>query len=209
MTRNKIIACGVALIAIVAIVTSCSSTSALPEGEQLFTGLKPIEYTNYEACQHAEDTKIEMESVLASAPNGSLFGSSYYRSPFQFKLWIWNAFSQSKSPLSQWISRTFGSKPKLLSEVNPALRVSVAENHLKMYGYFNNHVTSREITGSNPKKAKIAYTVNMGHLWRYDSIQYIGFPSHADSLLQASSQQALINRETPLAYHRSTRNASA
>ena len=197
MTRNKIIAGGVALIAIVAIVTSCSSTSALPEGEQLFTGLKPIEYTNYEACQHAEDTKIEMESVLASAPNGSLFGSSYYRSPFQFKLWIWNAFSQSKSPLSQWISRTFGSKPKLLSEVNPALRVSVAENHLKMYGYFNNHVTSHEIAGSNPKKAKIAYSVNMGHLWRYDSIQYIGFPSHADSLLQASSQQALINRGDP------------
>ena len=28
--------------------TGCSSTSALKENEQLFTGLKPIEYSNYE-----------------------------------------------------------------------------------------------------------------------------------------------------------------
>ena len=85
--------------------TACSTTSALPEGEQLFTGLKPIKYTNYEPCDHAEETKEEMESVLASAPNGALFGSSYYRTPFQLKLWIWNAFSQSPSPISQWITK--------------------------------------------------------------------------------------------------------
>lgn len=46
-------------------VAACSSTSALPEGEQLFTGLKPIQYENYEECDHAEMTKEEMEYVLA------------------------------------------------------------------------------------------------------------------------------------------------
>ena len=34
--------------------TGCSSTSALKEGEQLFAGLKPLEYTNYEANQYAD-----------------------------------------------------------------------------------------------------------------------------------------------------------
>ena len=68
------------------LLSACSSTSALPEGEQLFTGLKKIEYTNYEACAHATTTQEEMESALASAPNGALFGSSYYRSPLQFRL---------------------------------------------------------------------------------------------------------------------------
>ena len=96
-TRNKMTA-GMALAVAALMAAGCSTTRALPEGEQLFTGLKPIEYTNYEPCQHAEDTKIEMESVLASTPNGALFGSSYYRSPFQPKLWVWNAFSQSSSP---------------------------------------------------------------------------------------------------------------
>ena len=110
-TRNKMTA-GMALAVAALMAAGCSTTRALPEGEQLFTGLKPIEYTNYEPCQHAEDTKIEMESVLASTPNGALFGSSYYRSPFQPKLWVWNAFSQSSSPLARWITRAFGTKPK-------------------------------------------------------------------------------------------------
>lgn len=79
-TRNKMTA-GMALAVAALMAAGCSTTRALPEGEQLFTGLKPIEYINYEPCQHAEDTKIEMESVLASTPNGALFGSSYYRSP--------------------------------------------------------------------------------------------------------------------------------
>lgn len=47
--------------------TGCSSTSALKEDEQLFTGLKPIEYSNYEANTYADSVKEEMEFALASA----------------------------------------------------------------------------------------------------------------------------------------------
>lgn len=46
---------------------ACSSTSALKEGQQLFTGLKPIEYSNYEKSGYADSTMLEMENVLASA----------------------------------------------------------------------------------------------------------------------------------------------
>ena len=52
-------------IVVVAAGTSCSSTSALKEGEQLFTGLKKIEYTDYEPGGYADSTILEMESVLA------------------------------------------------------------------------------------------------------------------------------------------------
>lgn len=71
--------------------TGCSSTSALKEGEQLFAGLKPIEYTNYEENSYADSVKEEMEYALASAPTGAFMGSSYYRTPFPVRLWIWNA----------------------------------------------------------------------------------------------------------------------
>ena len=71
-----------ALLLAMPMLWSCSSTSALKEGEQLFTGLKPIEYVNYEKSSYADTTILEMENVLASAPNGALFGSSYYRMPF-------------------------------------------------------------------------------------------------------------------------------
>ena len=178
-------------------VASCSSTRAIPEGEQLFTGLKKIEYTNFEENEHAVKTQQEMEYALASAPNGALFGSSYYRTPFPIRLWIWNAFSQSTSGVGRWLTKAFGSKPKLMSQVNPELRVSVAKSQLKKYGYFYGDVSYKVITGRNPKTAKLAYTVNMGPLWRIDSIEYLRFPPVADSLIRVHRSEAVIKNGDP------------
>ena len=52
-------------------------------------------------------------------PERCLVGSSYYRTPFPVRLWIWNAFSQSDGALAKWITKVFGSKPKLMANVNP------------------------------------------------------------------------------------------
>ena len=49
-----------ALLLAMPMLWSCSSTSALKEGEQLFTGLKPIEYVNYEKSSYADTTILEM-----------------------------------------------------------------------------------------------------------------------------------------------------
>lgn len=176
---------------------ACSSTSALKEGQQLFTGLKPIEYSNYEKSGYADTTILEMENVLASAPNGALFGSSYYRTPFPVRLWIWNAFSQSDGGVAKWITKAFGSKPKLMSNVNPQLRAQVAENQLDKYGYFNGKVTYDVVTDNNPKKAKVAYHVNMGHLWTLDTVKYLGFPKEGQQLIDSTRNQAVIRTGSP------------
>lgn len=176
---------------------SCSSTSALPEGEQLFTGLKRIQYKDYEENSHAEEVKSEMEYVLASAPNSALFGSSYYRSPFPIRLWIWNAFSQSNDAFSKWITKAFGSKPKLMSQVNPTLRATVAESQLKKFGYFKGKVDSKIITQRNPKKAKVAYTVDLGHLWTVDTLYYQRYPIEIDSLIAKTKTETKVKRGDP------------
>lgn len=185
------------LSAVAIIVSACSSTSNLPEGEQLFTGLKKIEYTNYEPSEHATETQEEMEYALASAPNGALFGSSYYRNPLQLRLWIWNAFANSSSGFGKWMRKAFGSQPKLMSNVNPDLRVSVAESQLKKYGYFNGSIAYNIITQSNPRKAKVAYTVNMGHLWTIDTLTYVNFPQQMLSLIDANADARLIHSGDP------------
>ena len=48
------------LMSLAFVAVGCSTTSALPEGEQLFTGLKKIEYVNYEKNSHALETQMEM-----------------------------------------------------------------------------------------------------------------------------------------------------
>ena len=179
------------------IVTACSTTSAIPDGEQLFTGLKKIEFDDAEKSEHAEYTKSEMESVLATAPTGAFLGSSYYRTPFPVRLWIWNALSPDTSAVSRWLTRAFGSRPKLLSQVNPALRKSVGELQLKKLGYFHGKVDYEIVPQNHPKKAKVAYRVHMGPLWQLDSIRYLNFTPHADSLIRATHEDALIKKGSP------------
>ena len=75
--------------------SSCSMTKNIPEDDQLFTGLKAITYEDYEQNDNFVKTQEEVEAALATAPNGSLFGSSYYRVPFSFGVSVWNQYRKS------------------------------------------------------------------------------------------------------------------
>ena len=194
--KNNIIAL-IAAVVVVTMVVACSSTSGLPEGSQLYVGQKPVKYTNYERNDHATAVREEMDLVLATPPNGSLFGSSTYRSPFPIGLWIWNATAKDSTKMGNWFTRSFGSKPVLLSNVNPELHAMVGDGTLNKRGYFNGHVTHEIIQQRNPKKAKVAYTVDMGHLWTIDSMRYVNFPAATDSLIEQTLDEAYIKKDDP------------
>ena len=182
----------VVLFVLTAMLSACSTTSALPEGEQLYTGMTPTEYTNYTKNAHFNAVQEELDIVLATKPNASLFGSPSLKSPFPVGLWIWNAFSPDTTKFGRWITRVFGSRPITLSNVSPDLHATVGKNLLNKRGYFNNKITHELVPQSNKKKIKLKYTVNMGHLWTIDSLQYVNFPPDIDSLIQASRPNAII-----------------
>lgn len=187
----------VALLCYAAVVASCSSTRALPEGEQLYIGIDKINYSEHENSEHFLTTQEEVEAALACEPNGALFGSSRIRSPFPIGLWIWNAFSKSDSKFDKWMVNTFGKTPVLMSGVNPALHASVAQSVLRNHGYFRGKVDYEELTMKNPKKGKIRYDVQLNHLFTLDSIAYVGFPAVGDTLIRATLNDALIHRGDP------------
>lgn len=89
-----------ATIGVVLLSTGCSSTSAIPDGEQLYTGMKPTEYVDADKSEHAASVREELDVVLATKPNGSLFGSPTLQSPLKIGLWIWNAFPRGPRPLT-------------------------------------------------------------------------------------------------------------
>ena len=196
LTAAALLMIGILLLA------SCSTTKNLRDGDQLFIGLTKIEYNNADEddknTDHYVTTKEEVEASLATAPNGALFGSSYYRTPFPYGLWIWNAFSGSKNKIAQWITKTFGKAPVLMRQVNPELRASVAQSVLHNHGYLNGKVSYKVVPQKNPKKAKIGYTVDFGPLYTIDSLEYLGFPSEADSLIRKTMDEALIGKGSPL-----------
>ncbi len=175
------------------LVASCSTTKGVPDGDKLFTGIKVISYDDDSLNQalpiahdHLEQTMVEVEAALATKPNGSLFGSSSLRSPLQTRLWVWNTFHDKQSGFARWMTRSFGSQPVLMSQVNPALRSRVAESVLNSHGYTQAVVTYKELGQKNAKKGKLSYDVQPGPLMTLDSVEYVGFPAGADSLIRAS-----------------------
>ena len=191
------LAAGIVAVVLMVAVAACSTTSALPDGEKLFIGLKPTQYTNYEKNDHFMRTKEEMDVVLATKPNGSLFGSSSIRSPLPIGLWIWNAFSRDSTGFSRWMVKAFGKQPVLMSKVNPQLHALVGENTLKKRGYFDGKVDFDIIDQKHPKKQKVAYSVDLGRLWTLDSISYHNFPASTDSLMEANMAETYLHRGDP------------
>lgn len=185
---------------IVLLISACSTTKNIPDGDQLFVGLTKISYERSDsgvpsavANQNFLATQEEVEAALATAPNGALFGSSYHRTPFPYGLWVWNAFSGKDDAFSKWLVSSFGKQPVLMSWVNPALRAQVAQTVLHNHGYFHGLVDYEVHTKRNPRKAKIGYSVRMGPLLTVDSISYQGFPDEVDSLITAAADNALLH----------------
>ena len=141
--------------------------------------------------------KSEVEGVLAYAPNNSLMGSSYYRQPLAFGLWAYNKYLYSKHRFGRWMFNTFAATPITLTTVNPRVRVQVAQNTLRNYGYFRGQARYDTIAARHPRKARVAYQVSPGALFHLDSIAYLNFPERADSLIRATMNQTMLHRGAP------------
>ena len=195
MTRNNYLLPLTATL----LLASCSMTKNIPDGDQLFTGLTKIDYQDLGDSRQNLDvtTQDEVEAALATAPNGAIFGSSYYRVPFSLGVSIWNHYQGTESGFGKWMLKTFGKQPVLMSWVNPELRASVAQSVLRNHGYFSGHVDYDIVQQQNLKMAKIGYSVIPGRRSYLDSIGYFGFPAEADSLIHATLDETCIHKGDP------------
>lgn len=186
---------GVIYILTLLIISSCSTTRLIEDGEQLYTGTKRIHFEGQKEFASGEigETAItEVEAALAATPNASIAGSSKYKG-IPFGLWWYNAFGNSKGKVGEWFFRNFATTPVLISKVNPELRSHVATNVLSYYGYFNGKVTPTIITDKkNPKKAAVEYNVTLHRPYILGNIEYRGFSGNADSIITASSRSSLL-----------------
>lgn len=159
--------------------------------------MKEITYGEHENSDHFATTKEEIDAALQTAPNGALFGSSYFRSPFLFGLKVWNTCHDKDSHFAKKMMSLFGDAPVLMSNVNPILRSNVANNILKNHGYFNGNVSYQVVETSNPKKEKLSYHIEPGDVYRVDTLRYLNFPKQANDLIVSDTAEALIKHGTP------------
>ena len=178
------------------LMSACSTTKNLPEGEILYTGIDRIEVVNEDNTPEGAVALEEVEAALAYAPNNAIFGSSSMRWPLPIGLWVYNGFEkyQDKKGVGRWIFDHMGTSPVLLSNVNGETRAKVATNLLHEYGYFNGSVSYREVPQKDPKKAKVSYFIDMARPYFLDSIAYLKYPHYADSLIRATRRQSVLRK---------------
>ena len=182
------------------LLASCSTTKMVPDDDQLFIGLTKIEYKGYDEKQHKEhfiSTQEEIEAALSTSPNGALFGSPYYRSPLPIGLWIYNYANGSSGKFKQWLNKSFGKAPVLMSQVNPTLRATVGRSVLRNNGYLHGNVSFTEVPQKNKKKVKVGYTVTLDSLFLVDSMAYVGFPADMQELIDSTLYEANIKKGSP------------
>lgn len=233
------------------LLAGCDVTKTLPEGQQLYMGVKQLRYVDdtspatahhdsvgvigaisaataqvKQALQQGEKTtkdsgaqqerkvaaadkavrkrearitkeavstaKDEVEAVLLAPPNGSLFGSAKYRTPFNPGLWVYAGFYDHKTAFGKWFFKVFSKSPKLVTSIAPRTRAKVAQGELFNHGFMRGRVAYDVVPLKNKKKAYINYRVKMGQLWRNGFVRYQGFTSTQDSLLRATWAKRLV-----------------
>ena len=107
MKQTRIILLFAALLAL----CSCSTTKRIPEGEQLYTGVKKFTIITPDSTgKVVPGFDASLRKQVAVAPNNAIFGSPYYRWPFPMGLWVWNNWndpatgSSTGSTTSWWPS---------------------------------------------------------------------------------------------------------
>ena len=242
----------IAFLLLCLLLSACSLTKNLPEGETLYRGIKSIDYDKRQqttddgqqegvitaladayttvegllsgdaSVLKAEDTmdekavrdsirrasekdkaayesaKEEVEAVLSYAPNGAFMGSSFVTHPFPLKLLIYNRYAGSKHRFGRWMFNSFAGSPVLMSNVNPRLRSSVAQNTLRSRGYFRARASYDILPERRDTlKGRVRYNIHPGPLYHLDSIEYRNFPPQADSIVRNSSEASALHRGDP------------
>lgn len=189
------------LITIVLLVGSCSVAKYIPEGELFYAGIKKITYENKDET-YLDNSKLarkDMEDVLSYKPNNSFLSSASVRLPVSYPFYINAHYAHSKDFFGRWLYKTLGETPILISDVNPSLRATIAQQILAEYGYFHSTVTPNVVVmGKDSVRAKTAYNVTMGHPHVIDSVEYqisdIPLP-YIDEL--CSPEQSLLQKGEP------------
>ena len=180
----------------VCLLSACSVTKNLPEGEVLYTGQKKMIVHNQSETPVGETALEEVTAALATAPNNAILGSSSLRFPLPIGLWFYNGFSKYKykKGVGRWIYDRFAADPVLLSSVNPGIRQKAAENVMRDYGFFNGTVLCDTFFNSKDSlQAKLQYTVDMANPYFIDTVFYDGFSPRTLRLMELSRRRSLIS----------------
>ncbi len=157
------------------ILASCSTTRRIDDDEQLYNGIKKIEYVSIDGCEKEKVPAGVREQVTEAVfvrPNNywKLIGG---RSPFPLGLWVYNNWKYSETGLRHWLYEKLVEQPVLVTDVRPEVRTHMIDQIMEDNGYFRANTSYQLISGRNKKKAAVQYTITPGEPFCFNSIELL------------------------------------
>lgn len=162
---------------------SCSTTSRLAEGEQLYTGVKYLKY-HQDSVKIDPSVKEQIFTAINVKPNNPLY-SPYYRTPFPVGLWVYNHWDAKSKGLKGWLYKHLVSRPVTISRVKPETRNEMINTLLRNNGYFTSTSSYTLNEGKNPKKASISYDVYVREPYKIGEVSYLEQHTELDRLIDS------------------------
>lgn len=176
MKRNKFYIYSV-LGVLVIMLAACSTTRRIAADETLYNGLGGVVY-HTDSLKLPSELQSEIHDAVNVAPNNyfKLLGWHY---PFPLGLWVYNNWSNPPKGFKHWIYEKLVAEPVLVSDVRPEVRTHMIEQLLDDNGYFRGTSSYELVSGRNPRKAKIKYTVDAGRAF---PIQFVDLLADSTAL---------------------------
>ncbi|TZF83260.1 BamA/TamA family outer membrane protein [Pedobacter sp. BS3] len=168
------------ILFIALVISSCSTTKYVPEGDYLYTGAKVKVDTKGLKKSEKKSLESDLTSILRPKPNSSVLG-------IRFKLML---YSKAKKGLSHWLSKKFGEPPVLFSSVKVDYNRQLITNRLENRGYFNSSATAD--TSIHGKKARLTYHAETGRQYLIDSVAFITDSSVLGKTVMSTVDESLL-----------------
>lgn len=164
----------VLVVTLSSLLTSCSTTKRLGEGDVLYNGMNIKVKAQPDEKVPGEVASLLQKAVDVKPNNPWPLLRPYKRSPFPLGLWVYNSWSDSCKGFKKWIYNKLVAQPVLISDVRPDQRLKMMTTLLDNNGYFGSAVNYElRYNKKNDKIANVNYSVELGHPYLFDSIIYI------------------------------------
>ncbi len=166
------------------LLTACSGTKHLPEGERLYVGAKiKLETTGKMDRKSKRVVEKAAEKVLRPAPNKTFLG-------MRPKLWRYMAAGDNpKGRFKKWLKKT-GEAPVFISSVKPTATSGMIEATLFNIGIFNNDARFEIVEKKHT--AKVIYTCRIHEPFTFNELLYSITDGPLSEIIQADKKNSII-----------------
>ena len=170
------------------LVSSCSNTKYLPEGELLYTGAKIKVEGKQTSKKENKTLKNQLEEIVRPKPNSSFLG-------LKPKLYIYNLAGTPKKEKGwrYWLKTKVGEPPVFYSQVDLEYNKSVLQNFAENSGYFNTK-TAADSTRKG-KKASAEYLVNPAQQYKIREVKFPTDSSMISTSVRNTRRRSLLKKD--------------